>query len=151
MNQALLYLGTHWLAATLLVAGLMLSALFMHLGRTTRSFVLLLTGAPLALLALGALLVPEDWAVWLAIGAGAVLFGMVLTVVTTGRWYAPLGYSIGGLLLLGFGGLWVDPLGEVISEAFHTIRGLEALQPWWLLLLLVIPLIFYFSFHSLAG
>src|SRR5262249_41823697 len=59
--------------------------------------------------------------------------------------------------LLTIGGLSAVPAGEVLAGCWNAaVRTLEGGQvgvaePWWLLLLLLVPLIFLFSFRSLAG
>src|SRR3954469_789698 len=151
MSGPVNFLATHWFAALLLAVALVLGLFLLRKRGTSAAFWLLLIGSAFALAGVGGLLVPEDWALWLTLGAAAALFVMLLVVVLTGRWWAPLGYGVGGLLLLGLGGLGADAAGSGLVEAAKVLASLEAIQPWWLLLLGLIPVIILLSFRSLSG
>src|SRR5437868_3713306 len=105
MSGLVSFLTTHWFAELLLAVALVLGIFLLRRRGTPAAFGLLLVGAAFALTGLGGLVVPEDWAFWLCMGTAAVLFVMLLVVVVTGQWWSPLGYGVGGLLLLGLGGL----------------------------------------------
>src|SRR5258707_1229087 len=77
--------------------------------------------------------------------------GMLVVLVTSSHWWAPLGYTVGSLLLLGLGGLGVRAAGDGLTEGFQLIRSLEPTQPWWLLFLCLLPVIVLLSYRSLAG
>jgi uncharacterized membrane protein len=147
------FLTTNWLAGLVTVVGLALGALALGLGRRRKSWSVpvVIGAAGLGLLGAGGLAVPFDWATWLASVAGIVLFVMVLAVVVTGRWSAPLGLAVGALLLLGLGGLSLGALGETLADAGRSLLQLEAVQPGWLVLLVLVPLVILLSFRSLAG
>src|SRR6267378_5625516 len=100
---------------------------------------LLLSGSAFALLGFGGLALRLDWALWLAGTMLTILFVMVLVVITTGSWSARLGYSVGALLLIGLGGAGCGIITRGLSEAGKLLTSLEATQPWWLLLLGLIP------------
>src|SRR5262249_50332942 len=55
------------------------------------------------------------------------------------------------VLLLGLGTRWTGPLGFVLWEAVDTLRNIEVMQPAWLVLLLLVPLIVYLSSRRLSG
>src|SRR5262249_59530618 len=95
MNQAMDYLGTHWFAGALLGVALALGALLLLRWRRGAgwSLPLLLSASALALAGLGGLLPPGAWAGWLTGVALAVLFAMLVVVVTSGHWWGPLGYA----------------------------------------------------------
>lgn len=147
------FLATHWLAALLLALalGLGLAALIVQRRRRHWPVGLLFTAAAAALLAAGSLALPFTWGLWLASGAAALLFGAVLVLIVTGLWSVPLAYAAGVLLFLGLGGLGVRAAAQGATEAGKLLLSLEPVQPWWLLLLLLVPLIIRLSYRSLAG
>ena len=69
----------------------------------------------------------------------------------SGRWWLPIAAGVGGLVMFALGSVCVAALQEGLLVAARTVRSLEAGQPWWLLLLLLVPLIIALSFRSLAG
>jgi uncharacterized membrane protein len=146
-------LAGHWLSMLLLVIALVLGTLLLIARRRSAdwSLPLLLSGSAFALLAAGGLALSLDWALWLAGAMLAILFVMLLVVITTGSWSAPLGYATGGLLLLGIGGACTGLVAQGLFEAGKLFLSLEPTQPWWLLLLGLIPLIVFLSYRSLAG
>jgi uncharacterized membrane protein len=160
------FLQSHWLALLLLAVGLVLAALVLLLRQQKRawplslilwSFFFLLLGIgglelfPSLLRAAGLEVNSEILAAWIAGVTLAALAIMAVVVITTGHWFAPLGYSVGALLLLGIGGLIAEPGSRLLSDFGRLSVSLEPGNPWWLGLLLLIPLIFWFSFRSLAG
>jgi uncharacterized membrane protein len=154
MNRATDLLTAHWLAAILLGVGLALALLLLWTWRRRGSWSLplLLAASTFALLGLGDLLLaPTDWAGWVVGLSLATLIALVSVVFLTGNWSAPLGYTVGGVLLLGLGATAVEPMTEVLSDAGRFLVSLEPLEPWWLLVLLFVPLIIWLSFRSLTG
>src|SRR2546428_560856 len=71
------------------------------------------------------------------------------------RWGAGLvgarKYGAAAVLLFGLGGMGTEPGTLILNEAGKFLWSLEPLQPAWLLLLLLIPVIVWLSFRSLAG
>src|SRR5437588_7720621 len=153
MYQAVEYLKENWFSLLLLAVAVSLGAalLIAYSRRGSWSLSLLLTGAAFAFLGLGGLVLPFDIALWSGAGAAAILFSMLLVVITTGSWWAPLGYGIGAALFLTIGGICNAAVGVGLAEAGKTIISLEPTQPWWLLLLGLIPVIIRLSYRSLAG
>jgi len=111
----------------------------------------MLTGAAFALAGVGGLALPYEAALWLGVAALAALVVMLIAVITSGWWWAPLGYTVGALLLLSAGGLCADPFGETLVDVCKIALSLEPTQPWWLLLLGFVPVIIFLSYRSLAG
>src|SRR4051812_49004694 len=72
-------------------------------------------GGVAASLALGQLIGPTA-GVWLFAVALAALLVKLVVVVASGNWYAPLGWALGALALLGLGGLTLRPLTEGLNE-----------------------------------
>jgi uncharacterized membrane protein len=146
------FLVTHWLAGFLLgaafVAGL---AWWLRGGRQDWAASLPLTSSALALLGLGGLLIPFDAAFWLVSICLAALFAALGAVFWTGRWSPRLGFLLGGILLLGFGGLGAVAVGRGLVEIGTALIHLEVGEPVWLLLLVLLPVVVWLSFRSLGG
>ena len=77
---------------------------------------------------------------------------MLLTIVfTTGLWWSAAGYSVSAIALLG-GSAWLLPTAGVLFQEFGAfLWSLEPLESWWLLLLLLIPVMIWWSYPKLAG
>jgi Mg-chelatase subunit ChlD/uncharacterized membrane protein len=148
MNPVLAFVTAHWFAVLLLLGALAAG------GRALRRSLALgwrVTAAGLALAGAGGLALEPEWGAWVAAAASSTFFVMFVVVVLTGAWYRPLAYAVAGVLALGLGGLVSLPAGEGLLTAGKTLASLEPAHPWWLLLLLLVPLVFWFSYRSLAG
>jgi Mg-chelatase subunit ChlD len=152
MTPFVAFITAHWFAV-LLLALAVLPAVFAvrSLMRGSLSLGWLLPAAGLALAGAGGLALHPDWGFWVAVGAAAAFFVMFVVLILTSRWVLPLAYVVGAALAFGLGGLTSLAAGEGLIEAGRTLASLEPAQPWWLLLLLLVPLIFWFSYRSLAG
>jgi uncharacterized membrane protein len=93
---------------------------------------------------------PAELALWCALGILGLLLLAVLNLLLTGLWSRQLAWSLAALLAIALGG-FVDPAQAAGVSAVRTLRTLEFVQPWWLLLLLVLPLLVKFSYKSLTG
>lgn len=153
MNRALDFLAGHWFATVLVVIAAACAVVVAINRRRQASLLLplLLAAAGFGALAAGDLVVPSDWAAWLAVGAAVALFLMLMTVILTGKWWAPLGYTVAALLLVGLGALSLTTVGHELSDWYTLLRSLEASQLWWFGLLGLVPIIVVLSFRSLAG
>lgn len=167
------YLPGHWFGGLVLAFGVVLGLLWLGRWRRFRvqSLPLGLAAAALALFGLGGLGVPfrwlpdldldllypdliVSWAFVSLVLSLAILFGMILVLITTGAWSAYLGYGAGGVLLLAVGGLLGSRLSTGLIEAARLLGSLEAQVPWWVLLPLLaaeFALIAWWSYRSLAG
>jgi uncharacterized membrane protein len=147
------FIATHWFAGLLLAIAVLFGVwLLLRRQRTGNWSVPLGSAAGTAgLLAFGGVLLPPDVGIWVVVGAAAVLAGMIVVLVITGRWSGPLAIAVGGVAALGLGGLVVVPITDGLREAVVLARSVEFLQPWWLLLLVLIPIIILYSRRSLAG
>jgi uncharacterized membrane protein len=135
------------------VTGLILTGALLLVRRYRRSwsYGLTLSAAIFFLLALGGTgLLPRGAAVWLTGGALAGLFAMLAVVVLAGHWWAPLAYGAAGLLAVGLAALAAGPFGGFLRETQLLLASLE-LEPWWLLLLGLVPIVVGLSYRSLAG
>ncbi len=145
-------LGVVWLPGLLLAGGLAALAVWLRRrsdGTPARSWLIL--GGAAAAVGLGGLTLPSQIAMWLAAIAGGLLFGQLILLVITGQWYTPLAAILGGLTLYGLGGWLSRDAGLGLIYFVRTLWNSEFAQPWWLLLLLLIPVIVWMSFRSLAG
>ncbi len=150
MNPFLAFATAHWFAVLLLLLALAAGALALF-GKPTGRGPWAVTAAGLALAGVGGLLLEPEWGAWIAVGAVAAFFVMFLVLVLTSAWLRPLAYAVAAVLALGLGGLVATAAGEGLVEAGRALTSLEPAQPWWLLLLLLVPLVFWFSYRSLAG
>lgn len=94
---------------------------------------------------------PSSWSWWVS---GTALTGfmiMIAVLLLNGSWSSKLGYGLGALLMFGLGGLCAKTISRASLVIIKTLSRLEALHPWWLLLLGLIPIIIWMSFRSLAG
>jgi Mg-chelatase subunit ChlD/uncharacterized membrane protein len=152
MNPFLAFITAHWFAVLLLVAALLPAALALRSQlRGTLSLGWLLTAAGLALAGAGGLGLEPEWGGWIAAGAAGTFFVMFLVLIFTSAWLRPLAYAVAALLAIGVGGLASLAAGEGLVVAGRALTSLEPAHPWWLLLLLLVPLVFWFSYRSLAG
>jgi uncharacterized membrane protein len=153
MDQAIDFLQSHWLASALLLLALVgaLLMLLIRLRVSRWSLSVAILSGTLALFGLGGLFIATTYGFWLAIAALAVLSLMVFTMALTGYWWAPLAWVVASVAIVGAGGYGAGPVGEGLAEAYRFVRNLRPLKPWWLLLLVLIPLIVLLSFRSLSG
>src|SRR5262249_16815815 len=101
MDGIRFFLATHWLAIALFGVGLAPGGGAWQTWRRRGAWptTLVLLAGSVSLLAVGSLAIPSTRAAWLAGLAFVALFAALLVVVVTGRWSAPLGHALGGLLL----------------------------------------------------
>jgi uncharacterized membrane protein len=152
MDNARYFLTTHWFAC-LLVGCAVFLAVWSSLRRRGGKFSVAqwFLVCFLVLVAAGGLFIPFVWSAWLSAAALLGLFAMLFVLVLTGRWSARLGWLLGALLVLGLGGLVSQAIGAALVNTWLVLVKLEALQPAWLCLLLLLPVIVVLSFRSLAG
>jgi uncharacterized membrane protein len=154
MEAPVEFLVSHWLAILVTALGLSLAALLLLKRRRQPewSIPLLLWSSCLVLVGIGGLgAIPGEWALWIAGGSAVILFGMLAVVVITGQWWPPLAYVSGAIFLLGIGGLGAEKATHALNEVGKSIISLRPNQPWWLVLLVLVPLIIALSFRSLTG
>src|SRR5262245_58944805 len=127
MNRLLDASAENWFSILLMAIALLLGAALLYVWHRRREWPLplILFGSAFALLGVGGLAVPAPWGWWLAGGSAAILFVMLLGVIITGAWSAALGYSVGGLLLLGLGAAGNSAIAHGLAEAGKLIASLE--------------------------
>jgi Mg-chelatase subunit ChlD len=147
MNPLLDFLVAHWCPALLLgIALAALAALGLLRHRNVRWFTPLLVASLAAAVAgVGGLSLSPRWGGWIFVSAIAVFVGLFLLLAASGIWRRSLAYGVAVLVLLGAGGLCLNWAGANILEMYRDLRGLTFLHPWWLLLLLLVPLFFVLS------
>jgi uncharacterized membrane protein len=147
------YLYTHWFALVLLLLGLILGSVALGWRTGKPGFLFyLLCGSTCALLGIGGIAeVLEPWGLGILLGSLGLLFLLLILVVVTGLWWAWLGYLLGAVLLFGLGAWGMQAAGDSLKEAGQFLATLEVAEPWWLLLLLLVPILILVSYRNLAG
>ena len=146
-------LANHWLALLCLaVAAVLLAWTGWRRRGLSESLGAIVTAGGLVALGVGGLgLVATDVSIYLALGSLGLLVFLLLTLIVSGFWSEYLGYAVGAALLFGLGGWLLPELHTLARLGLDFATSLEPLEPWWLLLLVLIPALFYYSFRSLAG
>lgn len=151
----LLYLlADHWLIvalAAVIVAAVVRVGLGRKPGILWPALAALLIGGHFlfANLPLG-LMKPWELAGWVALGLAGLFVLAAVNVLLTGWWSRQVAWVLAALLAFTIGG-FVGSVQAGGVSVVRSLRTLEFVQPWWLLLLLVLPLLVRFSYHSLAG
>ncbi len=161
MNRAIEILSAHGFAGLMAVVALVLGALALRQRQRAGSWSgwLLVPAAGCLLAGLGSEVLPAprpddgflSWPALLAAAVGLVLFGKVLALLLTGAWWRPLAWVAGAAGAFALGGWFGRSLGRGAVEAGRSLASLEPAQPWWLLLLGLVPLVVLWSYRSLAG
>jgi len=153
MDQFNSWLAPRWLGLTLVVAALLLGAVLLVLKRRRQewSLPLLALAGAVALAGVGGLALPPFPGMIVALAGLGTLFGLLLWVILTGQWWPPLALVTAAVLFLGLGGWCAVPLGELLLDVGRGLRYVEAVQPAWLWLLLLIPWVIWLSYRSMAG
>src|SRR5262245_25650301 len=147
------FLIDHWLAIAMLLAGVPWLTYRALSTRRQRPWPIGPVSVPSALVmvGLGGLLVPSDFSsALMAIGASG-LVALFAILLLTHRWWLWAAIIAWFVLLVGVGARWTDSLGLALSTAADTVRNIEVMQPGWLVLLLLVPLVVYLSSRSLSG
>src|SRR5690242_19091350 len=93
---------------------------------------------------------PWELAGWAALGVVGVWVLAGLNLVFTGHWWRGLARALAALLTLTLDGfVGSDQAGGV--SVVRSLRTLQFVEPWWLLLLGLLPLLVWFGYQSLAG
>jgi uncharacterized membrane protein len=169
MNPVSTYLAGHWLAGLcLLLAGLLFAVLLWKRRRSGQwSLPALLGAAALLLLGLGGMevvsllangfgYVDEDGTIPFALGIVAfscagVFVALLAVVIVSGAWSAALGYALAAVLVFSLGGALLPVATQGLHAAGLFLASLEPLEPWWLLLLLLIPAMLWWSYRPLVS
>src|SRR5687768_10581194 len=87
---------------------------------------------------------------WTALAVAGVFLLAIAYLLLTGFWSRRLALVLGVFFAITLGGLVATAQAGGVSVV-RSLRTIQFVQPWWLLLALVIPLIVWFSHQSLAG
>ena len=147
MSSFLGFITAHWFAVLLLLTAFVPAALALR----RRSFRQLPPAAGLALAGLGGMILAPDWGLWIVAAALSTFLVMFLVLVFSSAWLRPLAYLVAAILAFGLGLAIAVPLGQAFVEIGKDATSVEIIRPWWLLLLLFIPILFWLSYRSLAG
>lgn len=158
MDELLEFLQFNGLALLVLLGGVALAGVAYLRFRSERTWPLgfLLGAATLLLLGTGALagihdVLGYDAALYGLLAAGGALFLMFLVLLVLGEWFAPLGWLVLAALLFMLGA-WAGPFASAgVNLGIRFLFTLQPTEPSWLILLLGIPLLVWFSFRSLSG
>lgn len=140
----------HWFALTIaVVAGAFLGGAALS---PSRRIGLLIAGLAVAVFAAGGFepLEAPGGLVMLAVAAG-ILLALLVLVAFTGFWSQWLGYPAGAAVLFGLGHVTIPPLTVGLNDLGRILSSLEPLEPWWLLLLLLVPWLIGYSWSRLAA
>src|SRR5262245_4242464 len=126
MDRLNLFLIINWFSLVSVAIALVLGVVALLRWRQTAWLLPCVLGALfLGLCGVGGLVLPFDWAVWVASIGGAGLFLMLLGLITTAWWNTPLASTLGAVTLLGVGGLLMIPVGKAVAAAGQLIISLE--------------------------
>lgn len=93
---------------------------------------------------------PWEFAGWISLGIVGLFALVAANLLFTGLWSRWLALVLVGLLAVALGG-FVDSAQSGGLSVVRSLRTLEFVQPWWLVLLLILPAVVQFSYKSLAG
>lgn len=144
----------YWLAfAGILIAlCLGIAAVVLHQRRRSWLWQCYLPAVMFACYGLGAFgFSPWNWlGPTLVLTAFIAFVAALIVVIAKGLWSAPLGYGLVGLFNFGLGVWSGDAVAEGLRIAFLFIVSLRPQEPWWLLLLLAVPVLIWTSWHNLV-
>ncbi|WP_020471327.1 VWA domain-containing protein [Zavarzinella formosa] len=155
MTNLLAILGEHWLV-TALAAVIVVALARLGLGRRVSPTWPVIAGLTLAGYFAWPFVTiektkPAEIAGWFCLGVVGLMALKLVNLLITGGWSRRLMRTLGGALVFGLGGF----AGRLIQSwgvtGFRTLGTVDFVQPWWLTGLILIPLLVYLSFQSLAG
>ncbi len=153
MQRLTIFLAPRWFAVALLVLALILClALLLVRWRGRRwSGALLFFSAAALLPSLGGLIASPDAGLWFAAIFAGLFFLQLLWLIITNDWSMPLAIGVASLMAFGLGA-WITPEAtRGFLDVGRVVAGVQVVHPWWLLILLSLPVVVAISFKSLAG
>jgi uncharacterized membrane protein len=151
MTRLLEHLSQQWLASIVAGVAILVVILAILLRRRLGGWgiALQVLAWPVAAFALGRLLVSPDasgWFLVLSLLALGVLFTLLLLL---GLWSGLAWLAATVLLFLALGGRYWQPTVNAAGDLGNTLATLEFVHPWWLLLLLLLPVFILIARRSL--
>ena len=155
MNPVTTFLLENWLAFTCLVAAVSLcaAAVVHHRHRGVWAWNYYLPAFALASYGVGAFAILPAWWVGLSLAllAVGVFIFLLVMVVLNGSWSAPAGYSLMSVFFFGLGDLSGGVVAEALRDFVLLVISLRPQEPWWLLLLLLVPVLLWTSHRNLIA
>ncbi|MSQ93599.1 MAG: VWA domain-containing protein [Gemmataceae bacterium] len=160
------FLLNHWLAFLCLFAdlGLATGVLLHWRRRGNWAWEYYLPAAIVASFGVGVLVfalkseqMPHDYLIppWISLAtflSSFVIFVLMLVIViATGFWSAPLGYGLMCTFFVGLGGATVGYISDALHIAGVFLVSLRPQEPWWLLLLILVPVLVYSSYANMIS
>lgn len=87
----------------------------------------------------------------LAAAAALWLVAMLVVLLRTGRWSFRLALAAGVVLIGSLGYLVATDVRDAVRGFVRAVGGFEVTHPWWLLLLLLVPLVPLLARNNLRG
>ncbi|MBI2807112.1 MAG: VWA domain-containing protein [Planctomycetes bacterium] len=149
------YLFDHWLAASCLLAALACAtgAVWQRYRAGAWAWQFYLPAAVFASFGLGAFDFLPEWWIGLTIflSAAGLFLAAIGTVIATGFWSAWIGYALTTAGFFGLGASSAGVLSEALETAFFFTASLRPQEPWWLLLLFLIPALIWTGYANLVS
>ncbi|MFO0925465.1 MAG: VWA domain-containing protein [Gemmataceae bacterium] len=138
--------------AAVVVAGGALAASVLARRRLVTAAVLWWSGLALLAGTVGGLLLdPAGWLAWpLLLGGAAGFAALAVLLLLTGYWSPPLALAIVAAGLLGLGGVGFTATTTTAAEFARSLADLRLKEPWWLLLLALVPAVVALSWRRLG-
>src|SRR5262245_40808975 len=92
-----------------------------------------------------------SWPATLAVAAALAFVGMFAVLVRTGRWSFRLAVGAAVVLVGALAWLIAADVRDALREFVRSVRGLELIRPWWLVLLAVVPVVVMVARRTLRG
>ncbi|MGL4424245.1 MAG: VWA domain-containing protein, partial [Gemmataceae bacterium] len=157
MNPLGEQLGTHWVATILLVgaAAIVLQA-FLKNRLRLGAFALLPAAYSLGGFFLTGTTYETFGPLWSVGGTLLILSAFQFTILalvlfSAKRWSPTFAWGPPILALAGLGSLTERELSSGLVEVYRSVRGLEFVRPWWLVLLVFVPVVVLLARRSLGG
>ena len=159
MNAMTDFLMQYWLALLFLLAalGFGVATVVRHLRSGDWAWRYHLPAAIFASYAIGAFIVNavEGFPWWLGptvcLSAFGIFVGLFVLVILTGQWSTAAGYALTCLFFLGLG-MWTGPsAAEGLEYVGVFLLSVRVQYLWWFLLLGLIPVLIWTSWHNLQG
>jgi uncharacterized membrane protein len=153
MNRLTLLLAPRWFGVALiaLAVALVLAMLLTRRRRAALAPTLVPLAVAFGLVGVGGIALAGEVGFWVAVAGLAALFALLLWLLLTSNWSRWAALGAVALTALGLGGWLTEPIGTGLGQLAGSLRQMEVVQPVWLLLLLLVPLIIFLSYRSLAG